>query len=140
MKLELRRMEFGTSYTIGRLYIDGAFQCYTLEDKVREVDGQPVQVWKVPTKTAIPKGTYKLIIDFSNRFQKDMPHILDVPGFEGIRIHSGNTSEDTEGCIIVGNAWNGSNFVSNSKIAFNALFSKLQAAKVMNVPMTIVVE
>ena len=140
MKLELRRMEFGTAYTIGRLYIDGAFQCYTLEDKVREVDGQPVQVWKVPTKTAIPKGTYKLIIDFSNRFQKDMPHILDVPGFEGIRIHSGNTSEDTEGCIIVGNAWNGSNFVSNSKIAFNALFSKLQAAKVMNVPMTIVVE
>ena len=133
-------MEFGTAYTIGRLYIDGAFQCYTLEDKVREVDGQPVQVWKVPTKTAIPKGTYKLIIDFSNRFQKDMPHILDVPGFEGIRIHSGNTSEDTEGCIIVGNAWNGSNFVSNSKIAFNALFSKLQAAKVMNVPMTIVVE
>ena len=75
---------------------------YSCEDKVREVEGMPVSSWKIPKETAIPRGTYDLILDESVRFKKIMPHILDVEGFEGVRIHSGNTNHDTEGCILLG--------------------------------------
>ena len=119
MKLELKRFEYGNNYTIGRLYVDGVYQCFVLEDVVR-----PVGV-KVKEETAIPKGTYKVIIDFSNHFQKNMPHILDVPMFAGIRIHSGNTDKDTEGCLLVGETWVGGDNISGSKIAFGKLYHKM---------------
>jgi hypothetical protein len=67
-------------------------------------------------------------IDFSQRFGREMPHILNVEGFDGIRIHSGNTSADTEGCILLGQARNGSDEVINSRAAYDAFFPKLQAA------------
>jgi Family of unknown function (DUF5675) len=121
MELRLRRFEFGTNYTIGKLYVDGIYYCFTLEDKVREgvkVDGQ----------TAIPYGTYTVVIDHSNRFNRDLPHVLNVPGFEGIRIHTGNTDADTEGCILVGTTWAGKDFVGNSKFAFDPLFKKMKKA------------
>ena len=121
MNIKIRRFEFGSTYTVGKLYIDDVYQCFTLEDLVREgvkVDGQ----------TAIPYGTYSVVIDHSNRFNRDMPHILNVPGFEGVRIHSGNTSKDTEGCILLGTTWAGNDFIGNSKIAFDAFFTKLQLA------------
>lgn len=120
MIITVHRFEFGTDYTIGRLSIDGEFQCYTLEDKVR-----PSGV-KIDGKTAIPAGHYKIVRDMSNRFGRVMPHILNVSGFEGIRIHSGNTSEDTEGCILLGDTWSGNNFVGNSRVAFNNFDLKLQ--------------
>ena len=95
MKLRLERLERTPEYTIGRLFVDGVFECWTLEDPVREGP-------KVPGSTAIPEGTFVLLLDFSHRFQKVMPHVLDVPGFAGIRIHAGNTVADTEGCVLVG--------------------------------------
>lgn len=123
MKLTVKRFEFNPNFTVGKLYIDDVYQCFTLEDVVRKGP-------KVDGKTAIPAGTYTVIVDHSSRFDRDMPHILDVPGFTGVRIHSGNTSADTEGCILVGNTWTGGDFVGNSKLAFNALFKKIIGNKV----------
>lgn len=120
MNILLHRFEFGSHYTIGRLFLDGVYQCYTLEDKVQSP--------KVPGETAIPAGEYKVIFDFSNRFQKEMPHILDVPGFEGIRIHAGNTDKDTEGCVLLGETWAGNDFIYRSQSAFGRVCAKLQAA------------
>jgi hypothetical protein len=119
-----RRVEFGDKYTIGRLYIDGSStpECYTLEDKVRP-DGE-----KVFGETAIPAGRYRVVIDHSTHFNKDLPHVLDVPGFEGIRIHSGNTDLDTEGCLLVGRDWPGGDKIMNSHIAFESLYPKIQKA------------
>ena len=122
MKLRLERFEFGDTFTIGKFYIDGVFHCFSLEDKVRQGE-------KVNGQTAIPAGTYSVIIDLSTRFGKQLPHILGVPNFTGVRIHPGNTSKDTEGCILLGQNWTGGDFISNSKIAFNSFFEKLQEAK-----------
>jgi len=121
MKIDVQRFEFGDNYTIGKMLIDDIFFCYTLEDKVREE--------KIAGKTAIPEGTYSVIIDKSMRFGRDMPHIMNVPGFEGVRIHSGNTDADTEGCILIGLDWVKGNFISRSREAFNAFLPKLQQAK-----------
>jgi hypothetical protein len=79
-------------------------------------------------ETAIPAGNYKVVIDYSPRFKRELPHILNVPGFEGVRIHPGNTSEDTEGCILVGKTWAGTNFIGQSRKAFEELFAKMKAA------------
>lgn len=122
MKLRLERFEFGDTFTIGKFYIDGVFHCFSLEDKVRQGE-------KVNGQTAIPNGTYSVIIDVSTRFGKQLPHILDVPNFTGVRIHTGNTSKDTEGCILLGQNWTGGDFISNSKVAFDSFFKKLQEAK-----------
>ena len=122
MIIEIHRFEFGTNYTIGRMSLDGVYQCYTLEDKVRD-DGI-----KIPGATAIPAGTYQVTIDMSARFGREMPHVLDVPNFQGIRIHMGNTDVDTEGCILLGQTWNGGDFIGNSRGAFDVFFPKLQQA------------
>jgi hypothetical protein len=121
MLIEVKRFEFKPTYTIGKLYINGKYECYTLEDAVRDK--------KVQDVTAIPSGTYKLIIDASRRFKKDMPHILNVPNFTGVRIHAGNTSKDTEGCILLGTTWSGGDFIAQSKLAFDKFFTKLKTAK-----------
>ena len=128
MKLTVERFKFLETCTIGKLFIDGVDAgIFTLEDKCREVTGQPVASWKVPGATAIPVGTYKVIIDFSEHFQKDFPHILNVPGFDGIRIHAGNSDLDTDGCILVGKTWAGGDFVGNSRDAYLGLFAKIRA-------------
>lgn len=95
MKVEVKRLFLGTEYTIGKLYIDGAYFCDTLEDKVRVGE-------KIAGKTAIPAGTYKVKMTWSPRFKRYLPEILNVPGFSGVRIHSGNTAKDTEGCLLLG--------------------------------------
>ena len=102
MELTLKRTRLRDTITTGQLYIDGEYFCFTLEDKVREEVGVPVQKWKVPRETAIPYGTYKLVFENSSKFGIDTLTLLDVPGFSKIRIHAGNTQDDTEGCIIVG--------------------------------------
>ena len=117
MKLDLIRKEFTTISTIGDLLIDGKFYCYTLEDMYRDK--------KIKGVTAIPYGTYEVIINFSNRFKKPMPLLLNVPNFEGIRIHNGNTAEHTEGCILLGFT-KSKDFIGNSKSAFNQFMLKLK--------------
>ncbi|WP_428329026.1 DUF5675 family protein [Mucilaginibacter sp.] len=96
MNLKVTRKVFNENDTIGILYIDETKFSFTLEDIVRPKD-EP----KVFGKTAIPAGTYKVILSHSNHFNRILPEILNVPGFEGIRMHSGNTELDTEGCILV---------------------------------------
>jgi len=93
--LILVRDVFHPQRTLGRIFIDGNFQCFTVEDTVR--DGP-----KIPGSTAIPEGTYQILITESQRFKRPLPLLLNVPQFSGIRIHSGNTEADTEGCILVG--------------------------------------
>ena len=105
MKLEVKRIYLGDTYTIGKLSIDGDYFCDTLEDKVRDLnkDGKLDEFEeKIYGKTAIPYGTYKVIYNFSPRFKKQLPRLLDVPNFDGVLIHAGNTSEDTSGCILLG--------------------------------------
>ena len=129
MKLELQRVKLADTFTVGKLYADGEFICYTLEDTVREVEGQPVSEWKIKGQTAIPRGNYAVSITFSQRFQVNLPILHDVLGFEGVRIHTGNSSKDTEGCILVGEAWDGSSgWIGSSKIAFSLLMPKIENA------------
>lgn len=123
MLIEVKRFEFGPTYTVGKLFIDGIYECYTLEDVVRPKDQD-----KVYGVTAIPEGTYKLAITYSPKYKKDLPYVRDVPGFEGIRIHSGNTSVDTDGCILVGKFWEGGDKIIQSRLAFGSLFDKLKLA------------
>ena len=128
MNITLNRIAKKPKYTIGKLYIDGEYFCDTIEDTDRGLtqtmtDAQ-VKSKKVYGQTAIPTGTYRVIISYSNRFKKQMPLLLNVPGFLGIRIHSGNTEKDTEGCLIVGkNKVVGK--VIESKDTYNKLFSIL---------------
>lgn len=96
MEILVQRIAKKDNYTIGRLSIDGKYVCDTLEDKVREPGV------KVAGKTAIPAGRYRVIVNVSPKFGRELPRLLDVPGFEGILIHRGNTPEDTAGCILVG--------------------------------------
>lgn len=137
MEIEVRRAPSIKGATIGELYIDGVFECYTLEDVVREPStGRPsvwdqlvawVKSWKVPKQTAIPSGRYRVVVNFSEHFQKELPELLNVPGFDGVRIHSGNGPADTEGCILVGQTKE-ANLIYKSRDAFKALYPKIVAA------------
>lgn len=124
MKLVLLRHPSGLTCTIGDLWVNGVFYCNTLEDLIREKPGCPVSKWKVAGDTAIPAGKYDLVITYSPRFGRDLPLLLKVPGFEGIRIHAGNTDADTEGCILVGE-WAGGEVIKNSRKTLDALIALL---------------
>lgn len=106
MQIELHRKYRKNGYTIGLLYINGQLVCNTLEDTDRGLTSamsvNDIAAVKVKGKTAIPTGSYPVIMSYSPRFKKQMPLICGVKGFEGIRIHSGNSAEDTEGCILCG--------------------------------------
>ena len=128
MKLYLERENNGLTCTTGALFVDDYFFCYTLEDVVRE-DGRPVSEWKIKGSTAIPRGSYVVKLTFSNRFKRVMPQLMDVPGFEGIRIHAGNTDVDTDGCILVGKGLpENKESITESRKAYDELMVKLQAA------------
>lgn len=99
MKLKVERLWPKPSYTVGRLYVNGEFFCNTLEDVVRDLPKEQ----KVYAQTAIPPGTYKVVYNHSPKFKRKLPRLLDVPYFEGILIHPGNTAADSAGCILVGN-------------------------------------
>ena len=105
--------------TIGELYVDGAFECHILEDAERDL--------KIYGETAIPKGSYNLVITPSNRFKRDLPLLENVPGYTGIRIHPGNHAGNTEGCLLPGRTRT-DRAVGESKAAFNSLFAKCKQA------------
>jgi hypothetical protein len=119
MLMQLNRKWFTDDSTIGELAIDGNFECYTLEDAVREE--------KIKGETAIPAGTYEITITFSNKFQNYMPLLMNVPNYEGVRIHPGNCPDDTEGCILVGQTRE-EDFIGKSRKAYDCLFKKIRNA------------
>ena len=130
MKLTLKRIALRPTYTIGKLYIDDAYFCDTLEDTVRDINkngkfdnGEQ----KIKGKTAIPYGTYEIKWTYSPRFKKYTPQLMNVPSFEGIRVHAGNTSADTEGCLILGeNKQVGK--VLNSRATINKFYQIIKEA------------
>lgn len=134
LKLRLERYYLGPNDTLSNLYIEypdrKELVCQVVEDKVRNALGTPDDMFdKVYGKTAIPYGTYQVIMSYSNRFKKQLPELLDVPNFSGVRIHSGNTHEDTEGCLIVGNNPKPSDtksWVYNSKVTLSKVIEIIQ--------------
>lgn len=128
MYLQLVREDFTEKATEGKIFVNGTEECFSLEDKDRYLEDGGEKVYG---KTAIPRGIYTVILSHSNRFQRILPLLLDVPQFKGIRIHPGNTSEDTDGCILPGttNAKEGDDFIGSSKKAFNKLFTKMEEAE-----------
>ncbi|MFY7733599.1 MAG: DUF5675 family protein [Bacteroidia bacterium] len=126
MNLVLTRKEIKPRSTIGELFIDGKFECFVLEDTDRklEVVGAKGKIYGI---TAIPRGKYTVVITWSNRFKQLMPLLLNVPFFEGIRIHKGNVPEHSHGCLLVGNS-KGVESVGGSSIAYDRLFRKLSIA------------
>ena len=140
MKLTLRRIAKKDTYTVGKLYIDGVYFCDTIEDKDRGLyqkqDIQELRKIKVPSKTAIPTGIYKVSLSIvSPKFSAKkiyqeickgkVPRLLNVPGYEGVLIHIGNTAEDSAGCILVGqNKVVGK--VINSTETFRKFYNKIK--------------
>jgi hypothetical protein len=119
MNLKLVRKYPAVDCVIGELFVNDKFECYTLEDIERPI--------KLSGVTAIPRGFYEVVITFSERFKKPLPLLLKVPNYDGVRIHPGNTSAHTEGCILPGKGKT-KNTVTQSRDAFATLFSKLQVA------------
>lgn len=131
MRLTLIRIANRPTYCIGKLYVDGEYLCDTIEDTDRGLDDsmdlEEIKKKKVKGETAIPTGKYMVSITYSPRFKKQMPLIENVKGYSGIRIHTGNTSKNTEGCLIVGkNTKVG--MVTDSRNTYNALMKELLSA------------
>lgn len=121
MKLFLERLQLDQDVTIGSLSVDGDWMAWTCEDTVRAPGV------KVRGQTAIPFGVYEIDITHSQRFKRELPLLLDVPGFAGVRIHAGNTAADTEGCILPGLVRLAKS-VGQSRKAFDALFARMSGA------------
>lgn len=124
MKLLIQREASTEKSTPGKLYLiqneKPVFFCYTLEDVVRDV--------KIKGKTAIPSGNYRIIVNMSNRFKKRLPLLLNVPNFEGVRLHGGNTHENTEGCPLLGKNRDSLDRISNCADAVKAIIQLIDAA------------
>lgn len=131
MELKVIRKEFSSKTSIGELYINDVFFCYTLEDTDRNLmqtmGKKEIEELKIYGKTAIPYGRYEVIMSWSNKFKCIMPLVNNVPGYLGIRIHKGNTEVDTLGCLLVGMK-KGIDKISNSTDAFERLFILLKDA------------
>lgn len=131
MKLELKRIALKPNYTIGKLFINGTYYCDTIEDKVIDLnkngkfdDG----LTKVMHQTAIPYGTFKVVVNYSPKFKRELPRLLDVPYFEGILMHNGSDQNSSSGCIIVGeNKTVGK--VTNSTFYMNNLTARIKDAQ-----------
>lgn len=142
MKLLVKRKFLGKTYTIGALYIDGKYFCDTLEDRVVDVNKNGVfdgEEKKVSGKSAIPYGEYEVVVNRSPKFKRELPRLLNVPHFEGILIHRGNSATDTSGCILVGeNSIKGR--LSNSSIYEDILVMECKGALKRGESITIKIE
>lgn len=132
VRLLLMRIANRPTYCIGRLYINGEYFCDTLEDTDRGLDDampiEEIKAKKVYGETAIPQGKYQLIFNYSPKYKKTTPLLLNVKGYEGVRIHSGNTPKDTLGCVLVGrNKVVGQ--VIDSRNTYNALVERIRGKK-----------
>lgn len=136
MEIILKRTTFTDNSTIGELKVANpnglGYHAFSIEDVDRELHQTDnltkIKSIKVHGKTAIPYGRYRVIVSYSNRFKKYLPELLDVPGWAGVRIHAGNTSADTEGCILPGFSKT-TDFVGESRKAFDALFKLIKEAE-----------
>lgn len=140
--IHLRRTAKKSTYTIGKLYVNEEYFCDTIEDTDRglssDMDVSEITKLKIHGQTAIPTGTYNVVMTYSPRFKKIMPLLENVPGFSGIRIHSGNDSSDTEGCILPGqNKVVGK--VINSRVYTNKLY-KVISDGLKSGPVSITIE
>ena len=139
MKIELVRIAFKNTYTIGKLYVDDTYFCDVLEDVDRGLDSSmsesEILEKKVKGQTAIPTGHYVINITYSPKYKRMMPLLLNVKGYSGIRIHSGNTAKDTEGCLIVGkNKKVG--MVLESRDTYQRLFKMMEDQKEITIDIT----
>ena len=139
MKLLLRRLYRKDTYTIGKLYIDGGYFCDVVEDRDRgltqDMSLSEIKKIKVMHETAIPYGKYKVILSYSPRFKRILPAILNVLGFEGIRIHNGVNAKSSSGCLIVGrNTIKGG--VTRSKEYMERLIDILKKANTIEIEIT----
>lgn len=136
MNIQIIRLKQGTESTLSVVLVDGVQRCHVLEDQDRglavTMPKSQIATVKVKGRTAIPTGRYKVIVTLSPRFGKPLPLLVNVPGFEGIRIHPGNYISDTDGCLLPGTKpdQDASGFwrVWNSREAFASLFRDIQAA------------
>lgn len=139
MKLLLKRIYLEKNCTLGQLFIDDKYFCDTLEDPNRDLNknGKFDDLeYKVYGDTCIPYGKYKILLNLSVRFKRKLPLLLDVPNFEGIRIHRGNSAKDTSGCILVGKYCN-KNYITKSKITEQKLIKLIEKADKNNEEITI---
>ena len=132
MELLLKRHTFKPTYTIGKLFVNSKYFCDVIEDTVRDLnmdgDLDDSGEGKIYGKTAIPYGKYEVQVTMSTRFKKLLPILIGVKGFEGIRIHSGNTEQDSLGCLIVGeNKEVGK--VLNSRVTMDKLMKEFESHK-----------
>jgi hypothetical protein len=129
VKIQLLREPSSPISTLGTIYVNAVWECFSIEDPVRgDGDAATVATWKVQDLTAIPFGTYNVVITDSERFKRPLPLLEAVPGFTGIRIHPGNSSADTSGCILPGMKRAGHDSILESTIAFAGLYLKIAAA------------
>lgn len=142
MELKLKRIAKKETYTIGKLYIEGVYFCDTLEDKDRGLSQSDslatITKKKVYAQTAVPTGRYEVTLSIVSpkysvraayKFcQGKLPRLLDIPGFEGILIHIGNTADDSAGCILVGRNKVVGGLI-DSTVTFKELYNKLKQAK-----------
>lgn len=133
MYLTLIRKYFNEHSTIGELFINNKFFCHVLEDQDRGLEFdmtiEELKALKVKSQTAIPTGCYEIQITYSPRFKQNMPLLLNVPAYEGIRIHVGNSDEDTDGCLLTGvKDWDIPDKVWTSKVTYSKLLKILSKA------------
>lgn len=149
MEWKCNRIFRTDTYTISEFLIDGVFICDMLEDAVRPLPETcpNTSKWKececvekIKHETAIPAGTYKVVLSYSNAFKKILPEIQNVPHFLGIRIHTGNSPKDTSGCLIPGTWDEKGAWVSSSTIAFNKIIEYAKKAEANNEQITLTIE
>lgn len=132
MLIEVKRHWYTNRSTMGVLNINGTHTCFTLEDVAR------AESIKIDGETCIPAGTYKVIMDYSERHKKIMPHILDVPKFEGIRFDIANKPEEILGCIAVGFE-RFYDILGSSRAAYECVMKQINEAFIRNEPIELVI-